>query len=261
VTVTDEVRRFAEEPAAFGEIDPETGFERMLTDSYCLLVGPVPSFTQVSHLRVDPDAVAEVIHEVRAEITRRRHRRATWHVGSSASPADLVDRLRAHGLVADDHNAALVLSREPAAGPAGVVARRVESLEEFALSVEIAAIAFESEHVREWADIVAERFELERAGRAPRAYLGFVDGEPVASAQVLLEPGCPAGLLVGGAVLPAARGRGAYRALVRARWDDALAAGFEALCVHAGAMSRPILERLGFECVAEIEVLADPATC
>jgi GNAT superfamily N-acetyltransferase len=261
VAITEEVRRFAEEPAAFGEIDPRGGFDRVLTDGYCLLFGPVPSFAQVSHLRLDPDAVAEAISEVRAMVAQRGRRRATWHVGSSATPSDLVDRLRAHGLVAHDHNAALVLSREPAAGPAGVEARRVESLDEFALAVEIAATAFESEHVREWAEIVAERYELERAGRAPRAYLGFVDGEPVASAQVLLEPDCPAGLLVGGAVLPAARGRGVYRALVRARWDDALAAGFEALCVHAGAMSRPILERLGFECVAEIEVLADPATC
>ena len=38
-----------------------------------------------------------------------------------------------------------------------------------------------------------------------------------------------------------------YRALVRARWDDAVAAGQPALVVHAGAMSRPILERLGFQ--------------
>ena len=52
-----------------------------------------------------------------------------------------------------------------------------------------------------------------------------------------------------------------YRALVRARWDDAVAAGQPALVVHAGALSRPILERLGFTAVAEQEVLLDPATC
>ena len=52
-----------------------------------------------------------------------------------------------------------------------------------------------------------------------------------------------------------------YRALVRARWDDAAESGFNALCVHARATSRPILERLGFEKVAEHEILRDPATC
>jgi len=68
-------------------------------------------------------------------------------------------------------------------------------------------------------------------------------------------------MLVFGGVLAEARGRGAYRALVRARWDDAVAARQPALVVHAGAMSRPILERLGFHAVAEQEVLLDPATC
>jgi hypothetical protein len=40
-----------------------------------------------------------------------------------------------------------------------------------------------------------------------------------------------------------------------------VAAGVPALVVHAGAMSRPILERLGFDAVAEQEILLDPATC
>jgi GNAT superfamily N-acetyltransferase len=259
VTQPEHVRQFAEDPAAWSEIDPRSGFDRVLTDGYCLLFGPVPSFTQVSRLRLDPDTVAETIHEVRDEIRRRGRARATWNVGSSSTPADLVDRLRAHGLAADDHVTALVLGHEPAPGPADVEARRVESLEEFTLAGTIATTAFETAHSHEWEEIAEERFALERAGHAPRAYLAFVDGDPVASAQVLLERDCPAGLLIGGAVLPPFRGRGAYRALVRARWDDAAAAGFPALCVQAGAMSRPILERLGFEPVAEIEVLGDQA--
>ena len=259
--MNEDFRRFAEDPAAWGEIDPSSGFERTLTDDYCLLFGPVPSFTQVSRLRLDPDAVAEAIHEVRDELRRRGRGRATWNVGSSSTPGDLVDRLRAHGLVADDHVTALVLDHEPEAGPADVEARRVESLAEYQLAGEISGAAFgEAAHERaEWEAIAEERFALEQAGQGRRTYLAFLDGRAVASARVLLEPDCPAGLLISGAVLPEARGRGAYRALVRARWDDAIAEGFGALCVQAGAMSRPILERLGFEQVAEIEILGDQA--
>jgi hypothetical protein len=44
------------------------------------------------------------------------------------------------------------------------------------------------------------------------------------------------------------------------RCDDAVAARTPALVTHAGAMSRPILERLGFQAVAEQEILFDPAT-
>jgi GNAT superfamily N-acetyltransferase len=57
----------------------------------------------------------------------------------------------------------------------------------------------------------------------------------------------PRGLyLAGGATLPEARGRGAYRALVRARWDFAVGQGTPAMTVGAQESSRPILERCGF---------------
>jgi hypothetical protein len=256
------LRAFAEDPPAYGEIDPRSGLERVLTDEYCLLIGPVPSFTQVSRLRLDPDTIAETIHEVRAEVARRGHKRATWSVTSSAAPGDLVDRLRAHGFVAEDHYGALVLAEEPPASP-GVEARRIASFEEFKLASELSRVAFgnREERAAEWDAIAESQFALERAGHGPRCYLVFADGRPVGSGLALFEEGLPAGLLIGGGVLAEARGRGAYRALVRARWDDAVASGFGALCVHAGPMSRPILEGLGFECVAEIELLLDPATC
>ena len=45
--------------------------------------------------------------------------------------------------------------------------------------------------------------------------------------------------LFGGSTLPEARGRGAYRALVAARWDDAVARGTPVLVTQAGPMSRP----------------------
>lgn len=64
-------------------------------------------------------------------------------------------------------------------------------------------------------------------------------------------------LLYGGATVARARGRGAYRALVRARWDDAVALGTPALITQGGGVSRPILERLGFERVGEVHMLLD----
>jgi hypothetical protein len=64
-------------------------------------------------------------------------------------------------------------------------------------------------------------------------------------------------MLLGGAVLPEARGRGCYHALVQARWQDAVARQTPALVVQAGEMSRPIPERLGFEHVATMRVLVD----
>ena len=267
--VPEDVRRFAEDPSAFGEIAPDSGYERVLTERYCVLLGSVPTFTSVSHLRLDPDDVSEALAEVRALVADRGHREAIWWVGTSATPADLADRLRVHGLVPDDrpgsepHATTMVLTTEPPAGPEGIEARRVADLDEFRLANRIGGAAFGSPQgdTEAWDAISEDRFAAELAGVAPRTYLAWVEGEPVATARAVFDDTCPAVLMIGGAVLPNARGRGVYRTLVRTRWDDAVAAGMPALTTQAGTMSRPILDHLGFQTVAEQEVLLDPATC
>jgi len=90
---------------------------------------------------------------------------------------------------------------------------------------------------------------VDRAGRLGRRHAGLgVRAEHFAAAGAALT---------GGAVAPWARGRGAYRALVAARWDDAVARGTPVLVTQAGPMSRPILGRLGFREVCEIRILVD----
>ena len=83
----------------------------------------------------------------------------------------------------------------------------------------------------------------------------WLDGEIVCTGTAAPTP--QGLLLFGGATLPRARGRGAYRALVRARWDDAVSRASPALITQGGSMSRPILERLGFEPVGHVHMLVD----
>jgi hypothetical protein len=64
--------------------------------------------------------------------------------------------------------------------------------------------------------------------------------------------------LIGGSTAKWARGRGLYRALVRARWDYAVARGTPALVTHAvPETSYPLLRRLGFQDVCTIRRLED----
>jgi GNAT superfamily N-acetyltransferase len=69
-------------------------------------------------------------------------------------------------------------------------------------------------------------------------------------------------LLWGGSVVEDARGRGCYRALTRARWDEAVRRGTPALTVSANDQSGPVLRKLGFEKVLEFrrieDVLSEP---
>ena len=86
-------------------------------------------------------------------------------------------------------------------------------------------------------------------------FLAFVDGVPVAAGYASYTP---LGLLLfGGATLPSARGRGAYRALVAARAREARTGARRSSSRTPGKMSRPILERLGFTPVARIDRLLD----
>jgi GNAT superfamily N-acetyltransferase len=88
-------------------------------------------------------------------------------------------------------------------------------------------------------------------------WVAYVDGEPVAYAGAIAGP---RGLfLTGGVTVPEARGRGAYRKLVRTRWDEAVRLGTPALVVHAEEPSRRVLERIGFRRVAAIVELVSEA--
>lgn len=67
----DDLRRFAEDPPAWGEIDPSSGAARILTDRFRLLFGPSATATLVCRPRLDPDEAPEAIHEVRSSPPRR----------------------------------------------------------------------------------------------------------------------------------------------------------------------------------------------
>ena len=92
-------------------------------------------------------------------------------------------------------------------------------------------------------------------GNSLRQFVARVDHQIVATALAVVGDG--ALNLFAGAVVPEARGRGLYRALVRARWELAVQIGRSALTVQAGRMSRPIVERLGFEPVASVRNYVD----
>src|SRR5439155_16869652 len=88
-------------------------------------------------------------------------------------------------------------------------------------------------------------------------FAAFFDGRPVACGGVSFTP--YGAYLAGGDTHPDYRGRGCYRALVRARWDAAAARGTPLIAAQAGKMSKPILKRLGFRQIAAVHALVDRA--
>lgn len=247
------LREIAEYPNSFAPLGP--GEERIDTGRFTLCLGSVSSWNTVQRQRFDAAEVDEVLEQVRALLRERGRTRTQWEIGSRAQPQGLVELLLARGLERDSepYAVALVLRREPPPGPEGVVARRVQTAAERAAAREVQWDAFGLPEA-ERAEARESRPEGARAG-TKLMHAAWVDGELVcAGTSAPTEHGL---LLYGGATAEHARGRGAYRALVRARWDDAVALGTPALLTQAGAMSRPILERVGFEPVGQIDMLVD----
>jgi len=209
--------------------------------------------------RFDPSGAERRISEIRSWFASQGRAEFMWMVGESATPGDLVDRLVTSGAVLDGDDGvslAMVLDREPPRGPEHLEVRRIASVDDYRVSMRI---ALEDVDPETWAATEAGMEEAwAEASRDDRMYgfLAIADGEPVAFAQMVwLTCGLP--YLGGATTLRAARGRGAFRALVRARWDDAVRMGNPTLVVQAGHLSAPILKSLGFRTTGTVHVLRD----
>jgi GNAT superfamily N-acetyltransferase len=225
--------------------------ERIVTDRYVLWMGPgeEPGWNVAQRFRFESDELDEVRAEIHDHLRERGRSACSWEVGTHARPAGLVDRLHELGLVDDDPTSlaiGMVLSEEPAAASSTVEVRRVQTDDEYFEAERIAAIAFGGEPP------TRRRYTPDPNNVI---YLAYAGGQPVARASAAF--GDRGATLFGGSTLPEARGRGAYRALVSARWEDAVERGTPVLVTQAGPMSRPILKRLGFREVCEIRILVD----
>jgi GNAT superfamily N-acetyltransferase len=242
----------SEEAGLWLPLDPEG--ETIVGDGYCMLIWG----RRASVERIRLGDVEATVEEVRGLARERDVEEVTWWVGELSTPPGLAEELLALGLEPDadqPHLTSLVIASRPS-GEASADVRRVESLEDYLRALEL--------DWEVWNVPAGEREE--RRAAAPRRwesiadgtvthYLAYVDGEPAGFGRVLFTPS--GGLLMGGSVLPDARGHGLYTALVHARWDEAVERGTARLIVGAGPMSAPILERLGFERIGAIRVLRD----
>jgi len=246
----DWVLELAENANTYTPLGPTD--ERIVNDRYVLWMGrgDEPGWNVAQRFRLAPEEIDEVREEIHGILRAKGRTACTWEVGSHATPEGLVDRLLAAGLVDDQPTAlaiGMVLTEAPAQGPVDVEVRRARAPDEHFDSDRIAAIAFGGPVPTEPRDHEEDPNNV--------VYVAYVDGEPVARGSGSFgEHGVS---LFGGATLPDARGRGAYRALVAARWEDAVARETPILVTQAGPMSRPILGQLGFREVCEIRILLD----
>jgi GNAT superfamily N-acetyltransferase len=254
------IRELAENPNVH---QPHSGGRTLVHDPagrYIVYLGSGtgPHSATVQRVRLGPHEVASAVEEIRTLLRQHGRGGSEWELGDSSTPADLVEQLAGLGILPDEDEP-VATGMVLAAGdempyPPGTSARRVQSVDELLTARRIQHEAFGGSADDEVGFEQAEA-DFATEGEIGSTFLAFVDGEPVAAGYASYTP---LGLLLfGGATLPFARGRGAYRALVAARAREAADRGTPVLVTHAGQMSRPILEQLGFKPVSRIDRLLD----
>jgi GNAT superfamily N-acetyltransferase len=175
-------------------------------------------------------------------------------------PADIRAQLASLGVVPDEEEPMLTgmtATAPPPVGGEGVEVRRIETESDYLAALEVDWDAWQTppDERAERRALERSRFEAMQGSDVVHHFSAFLDGECVGFGRAIHTENAVA--LFGGSVLPHARGKGVYRALVRARWDHAVERGTPILVVQAGAMSQPVLTGLGFESHCEVHLMID----
>jgi hypothetical protein len=257
------LRSFAEEPDPhIAEAPPPA--RRIITPRFVLSLSPSPTQSVTSCVRTTAAELDATIAEVRALARTHGLTGNVWQVGPSCEPAGLAGMLSERGFVParrahyEPHVTVMALTdAPPAVESPRIEARLCGNLDEYVQVIRVAMESFNesAEDTAAWL-AAAPSFWASQDGVWRFTHIAYLDGRP---AGFGFASSAPAGVLLGGSgVVPWARGQGVYRALLAARWAEAVKLNRPGLVVQAGAMSRPILERCGFQTLCRLEMLDDP---
>ena len=209
-----------------------------------------PMFKGVWSTRLPPEAADAAIDEMVAWYRARQAPFMFWWHTNRTQPADLGARLEAHGFqqfsLADPGMAVDLgdLPPLPATPPGFSIVRAVDqrTLEDWR---DAFLFAFELAHVpmagQAWVDAT---LAAGPDGASWQLYLGYLDGQPVATNMLVLGDGV-AGLYAVGTV-PAARRKGIGAAITLQPLLDARAQGYRYGVLFATEMGLPMYKRLGY---------------
>jgi GNAT superfamily N-acetyltransferase len=214
-------------------------------------VGIDGSWSSVVWSRLSEADADEVIAD---EIARAGEASFEWKLYSHDRPADLPERLRAAGLAPEPVEMVMVAAIDdldlPVTPPDGVRLLTVDDDAGVQTMLRVHDEVFGPGTT--FPSVVgAVRTSLGMRPRPMEAVIAWADDVPVSAGRVEFHEGTDFASLWGGGTLPEWRGRGVFRALVGHRAVLARDRGFRYLQVDALPTSRPILERMGFQPLAE----------
>jgi ribosomal protein S18 acetylase RimI-like enzyme len=208
---------------------------------------PFPLMNTVMRTQATRENVDEIIEETVAHFKSRNVNKFTWWVEPGTQPPDLKDRLLAHGFSYTE-------------GPPGM------AVDLLALNEDIIAPSdLRIKHVghadtlKKWVSTLISGFGLPDSSESAlfdlliglgfelplRNYVGFLNEEPVATAELFLGAGVAG--IYGIVTLPKERHQGIGAALTLAPLREARAMGYRIGILHSTEMGLGLYRRLGFQ--------------
>lgn len=173
-----------------------------------------------------------------------------WRYMDYDTPADMPERLTAHGLVTDEPDAVCVLEIATAPPdlliPPDVEILRLTDPTDLDV-VETIWVGVDRGELGIFREVLAK----DMAAGLTTIHIALVEGIAASMGGTFYAANDFANMW-GGATLPDYRHRGLYRALLASRLVEARARDKKFLRVDCGPMSRPIVERAGFTCIGMV---------
>jgi predicted GNAT family acetyltransferase len=208
---------------------------------------PTPFLNGVLRTQLTRDNADEAIEETLAHFKSRNVHRLWWWTEPDAQPADLAKRLVAHGLThAEDPPGMavdLLALNEELTTPSDLTIEHVGDTDILKQCVHAAIVGLGLPSTGESAFfnlLISLGFDLPL-----RNYVGFLNGEPVASSGLFLAAGVAGIYWV--ATVPEARRQGIGTALTLAPLCEARAMGYRIGILHSSEIGLGVYSRLGFQ--------------
>jgi hypothetical protein len=174
-----------------------------------------------------------------------------WKVYDYDKPPDLKERLRAYGFTVEEAEALVVLELE--AAPEILWQPVLHNVQRIKDPEKLADVLIVEQQVWDEDFSWLSQYLGQALSHYPEqmsVYVAYIDEQPASTAWIYFPEHSQFASLWGGSTVAGFRQQGLYTALLAVRAQEAKSRQVRYLTVDASAMSRPILEKFGFEMIA-----------
>ena len=224
------------------------GFQKQASADIVRLVSETAQGSHIAYFNLHANTANEAINNELAYF-KQLNQSFEWKTYDTDSPADIGERLLAHGFQQGEPESFMVLDLDSIH----------TEFDEPDYIIEVSDLAGIKDAItvqeQVWGGDMSDRLiQLFSAKKnTPEGisiYVIYDQGAPVTSGWIVYNGTSPFAGVWGGSTLSAYRGKGYYSALLHKRINDAKKKGKRFLTIDASDMSRPIVEKYGFALIA-----------